>query len=774
MKNSRSTDSVLDTLNWIKSNFFIPVALKYRTKHVFHKETFQSNYTPSDEIWQNNRLNIGVLTGPKRKGPIDVDLDCIEACKLSYHFLPHTGAVFGRQSKPSSHYLYKINFPSDDFQTIIYRDPSDAANLQGRSPLLFELRGNNSQTMMPGSIHDRGETIKWTFTKHNIEQISYDELLKSCKLLAAACLAVRYMWLDGIRHETTMQLAGIFSQLNKPIEECEQFIKALISYSGANDPAHMATIKTTYTRSAQDKAKKAAFSLRGRFSTSNPQMIKTFFELMGLEENIWLEELNEKYACVLLSEKYRVAILPSQPNEELKFISTEDFKKYLEGDYVPFKRWDKKSDSFITVRKPRADAWLSHPNRLKFEKVEFLPKSLSETAPINEKILNKFTGWPRIPLNNPSRCAAFLQYTQHLTGNNSEYSQWIMTYFANILQSPMDKQRAALVLIGPQNIGKSVYVNYFGKILGRHHLNIADAYKIHGRFNAHLETCLLLHSDEAIYSGDKKHKSIIKDLIANKQLTFEAKYQGIWSAPSYIRLIYTSNDDNAAPVELGDTRHSIFSMKNNPPSKALVKALYEESMSDGPAALMHYLLNYQCDASILLNSLNNKTKVEAVMSSLDTVDEYWLNKLNEGILLPFYLRWAQGTKKDTLDEKFSQLWPSQISKYALYADYQHYSLSMRVTRPQSPFAFLRKLGNWTNIILDIHTLSYTNPFSGDLSKPSWVRELNSGQHPSIINLPSLTKCREAFSKYTGQNYVWPEIEEMSEDQSVNDDTSPQY
>src|SRR5215210_4689168 len=53
--------------------------------------------------------NIGVQLGAKSNGLADVDLDCAEAVSLAPYFLPPTDAVFGRASKPSSHYLYQID-----------------------------------------------------------------------------------------------------------------------------------------------------------------------------------------------------------------------------------------------------------------------------------------------------------------------------------------------------------------------------------------------------------------------------------------------------------------------------------------------------------------------------------------------------------------------------------------------------------------------------------------------------------------------------------------
>src|SRR5258708_531804 len=51
-------------------------------------------------------LNVGVILGDTSGGLTDIDLDCPEAIALAATILPQTGAIFGRESKPRSHFLY--------------------------------------------------------------------------------------------------------------------------------------------------------------------------------------------------------------------------------------------------------------------------------------------------------------------------------------------------------------------------------------------------------------------------------------------------------------------------------------------------------------------------------------------------------------------------------------------------------------------------------------------------------------------------------------------
>lgn len=73
------------------------------------REPGWQNLKPSlDELERHLAIggNVGVRLGASSGGLVDVDLDCPEALTLAEIYLPPTDAVFGRASKPRSHFLY--------------------------------------------------------------------------------------------------------------------------------------------------------------------------------------------------------------------------------------------------------------------------------------------------------------------------------------------------------------------------------------------------------------------------------------------------------------------------------------------------------------------------------------------------------------------------------------------------------------------------------------------------------------------------------------------
>ena len=147
--------------------------------------------------WQTRELrpgdftagcNVGLILGPRSGDTVDIDLDCPEALALADIYLPPTGAVFGRASKPKSHRLYISAGALFEF----FGDPL----IQGKSTLL-ELRapgrdGGAHQTLIPPSIAD-GERREWE--GETIEPAVFDaaKLGRRVAYLAIGCLVRRYV-----------------------------------------------------------------------------------------------------------------------------------------------------------------------------------------------------------------------------------------------------------------------------------------------------------------------------------------------------------------------------------------------------------------------------------------------------------------------------------------------------------------------------------------------------------------------------------------------------
>jgi Protein of unknown function (DUF3631)/Primase C terminal 2 (PriCT-2)/Bifunctional DNA primase/polymerase, N-terminal len=130
----------------------------------------------------NGSGNIGIILGAASGGLTDLDLDCVEAIELAPNLLPVTCAIFGRASKPGSHWLYRVEGPAP---TMKFSDPITGATL-------LEIRGDGGlQTVFPSSIHSSGESIEWV-EDGDPATIEAAALIKFARSLAGLCLVKRY------------------------------------------------------------------------------------------------------------------------------------------------------------------------------------------------------------------------------------------------------------------------------------------------------------------------------------------------------------------------------------------------------------------------------------------------------------------------------------------------------------------------------------------------------------------------------------------------------
>ena len=130
--------------------------------------------------------NIGIKLGARSGNLVDADLDAAEAIELAGAYLPRTGAIFGRVSKPSSHWLYVA--AGAVFEA--FTDPIDGSTL-------LELRADGAtggchQTIVPPSIAD-GQRREWSGASIEPAIVNPKALRICMARLAIGCLTMRYV-----------------------------------------------------------------------------------------------------------------------------------------------------------------------------------------------------------------------------------------------------------------------------------------------------------------------------------------------------------------------------------------------------------------------------------------------------------------------------------------------------------------------------------------------------------------------------------------------------
>jgi hypothetical protein len=171
--------------------------------------------------------NLGLLMACYKH--FDVDCDWITAVSAAKLLLPPAGFVFGRASKPRSHYIYTAAAEVPVYKK--YVDPTDGETI-------VELRGAKKeggcgfQTVAPPSVHrDTGEAIRLEVDADGVPAVVDGEELNAIVAQIAAAGLLAKHWPDAGRHDGELALAGALANGGMPEEDAVQFV--LVAYQSA-------------------------------------------------------------------------------------------------------------------------------------------------------------------------------------------------------------------------------------------------------------------------------------------------------------------------------------------------------------------------------------------------------------------------------------------------------------------------------------------------------------------------------------------------------------
>lgn len=724
---SLSSDAVVQTLAWVRQSGFRPVPLHPRSKAAVNRKYVEPDYQPpSDDTWRHADLGVGVVTGPRHAGPVDVDLDCAEAVHFARVFLPRTPAVFGRKSKRASHYLYRVT--ATEMAKRAYNDP-----VLKKDTTIVEVRADGGhQTVFPGSVHqDTGEVIEWDDVPFpEVPTVDADVLVRAVRKVAIAAVVARHMWHDGQRNEVTKHLSGLLYYCDWTEDEAAELIEAVMAYCGDDDRTRRPTVRNTYQKG--ERGGKVTGAGRLREFLKDDKLVDRVQEWAGSLTVNLLQDYNERYAVVLLSGKFRVACTDVAPGNQPVFQVRDDFLHWKAHDRVEI---DGKLVS-------KARLWVASPRHRSYHQVDFLP---GVEDPVGT--LNLWTGWATPPASSGvGSCAAWMELlTDVVCGGDAVLSNWMLHWFANIVREPMSKSLTAPVLIGEQGAGKSLLLAYFGRILGPAYVVVTDERHVHGHFNSHMANALLLHSEEALYGGERKHRGIIKSLITDEFRMFEPKGIDARQVRNYLRLVLTSNEQHAAPAEAGDRRFTVVDLGDRKLSRELLaRVLREMSDEGGPAALHRYLLDMPYDPTVPRVNVKNEALNLLKSINFSPLESWWHEALSVGQVLPDYLNWATKPEKDD--------WPEVVSSRALHTSMTIALRDRSVRQIPSEAALAQQLDRLVGARLVRTQRSFTNPMLDDM--PQAVKLLGE-RHSTVVNMPALESCRRAFERHVGQKLKWP-------------------
>jgi len=351
-----------------------------------------------------------------------------------------------------------------------------------------------------------------------------------------------------------------------------------------------------------------------------------------------VRRLNERFCGVLDAGRFAIFMQDTDdtfdpPRQVWTRMSREDFRHFHEDERV------KLPDASREVSV--AEVWLKHPERLKYSGIVMDPR---ETTADDK--LNLWRGWAVEPKPGDwSLLRALIDET--LCGGDKESGEYVCRWIAFMLQRPWQSPETAIAFRGHEGTGKGTLGRALMQIAGGHGLTVASSAQLAGRFNAHLRNCVFLFADEALWPGQKDAEGLLKQLVTEPVISYEAKGRDIVPGRNLVHLMLASNEKWIVPAGADARRFAVFDVSDNRKGdRKFFGELHKQLADGGLAGMVHDLMALDLEGwHPALDVPRTDALADQKQRSLSAIMKWWQETLSRGQLPTTEVRtdeWADG------------------------------------------------------------------------------------------------------------------------------------
>ena len=338
-----------------------------------------------------------------------------------------------------------------------------------------------------------------------------------------------------------------------------------------------------------------------------------------------LVQMNEKYCVVNVSGKTRVLWFERDMERWLpNFATFQDFLNFHCNQKMIVPNAKGKPEA-VSIAK----LWLASPARRTYSGITFQPNG---EAVVGGRF-NLWRGWGVDPA--PGDWSLMRAHIKDvIAAGNEEFDAYLIGWIANMFQNPgQPGQVAPAIRSEREGIGKGTLFNALVKTAGQHGIQISSTKHLAGNFNFHLQDCIFLFADEALWPGDKASEGTLSRLITEPTLFIEPKNFNAYSVKNCLHVALASNQDWIVPAKISSRRFAVNEASSHRVGdRAYFKALHTEMNNGGLAAMLYDLL--RMDLSTFDVNAYPKTAAlrQQQILSLSPFDQWWVGLLEEGRL----------------------------------------------------------------------------------------------------------------------------------------------
>ncbi len=357
-------------------------------------------------------------------------------------------------------------------------------------------------------------------------------------------------------------------------------------------------------------------------------------------------ELNARYAICVVGGRTAVLV---EADHRIEFWTKGAFFDFLAGQEVL------DGDKMV----PLARHWWNHPEARRYSRVVFAPDEAAAG------VYNLWRGFSVEPV--AGQCGKFLDHVHsNVCCGDDDLYNWVIGWFAHIVQHPGQKIGTSLVLRGEPGVGKTFLGETIGSMFPRHYLPVDHPALVAGRFNSHLASLLLLHADEAFFAGDRTAAGRLRTLVTSPELVIEFKGREPVKVKNCCRLLVTSEHNWLVPASLGERRFAVLDVsparKND---QRYFLAIADELKASGRAALLRYLLDFDLSSVPLRTIPQTEGLLDQKLASMRADTAFWMECLRRGAVLATSAEWEDRVQCDRLYEKYLEFAQNCGARYRL-------------------------------------------------------------------------------------------------------------
>jgi Family of unknown function (DUF5906) len=195
----------------------------------------------------------------------------------------------------------------------------------------------------------------------------------------------------------------------------------------------------------------------------------------------------------------------------------------------------------------------------------------------------------------------------------------------------------ALVLIGLKGVGKGTLVRCLQRIFGAHAFQVTSREEVIGKFNGHLQDCVLFIADEAYWGGDKRCVGRLQGMITEPTLPIERKGIDLIQVPNYLHVVMLAEPGWVIPAGRYERRYAalaVSAVKRG--DKDYFRKLHREIAEGGAEAMFYDLERMELGdwhpREIPEVLLNNSALQRQQGFTLPPLEQWFFMLLHEGVL----------------------------------------------------------------------------------------------------------------------------------------------